>query len=175
MGDNLNISPGSGKVLAADDVSGVLFQRMKIALGVDGTFTGDLATGQATSANSLPVVISSDQSAISTKDAGPAQTLTQTYTSSADMTTAVAITPAPTTGQKIVAMDILISSDAAMSFTVQMETSNNVLAKVFLPVYGSAQISLAGGLKGDAINKRLFGKASVTGNVSITTKTYSEA
>ena len=109
------------------------------------------------------------------KDAGPAQTLTRTYTASADMTTAAAITPAPAAGQKIVAMDILVSTDTAMSFTVQMETSNNVLAKVYLNGPGSAQITFRGFLKGDAADKKLMGKASAAGNVAITAVTFSEA
>jgi hypothetical protein len=174
MADNINITPGSGKTIAADDVSGVLYPRNKVSIGVDGSAT-DLAFGQTTSANSLPIVIASDQSAISTKDAGPSQTLTRTYTTSANMSTAAAITPSPTTGQKIVAMDILVSTDTAMNFSVQMETSNNVLAKIYMPANSSAQITLRGGLKGDVADKKLFGKASVSGNVAITAVTFSEA
>jgi len=109
------------------------------------------------------------------KDAGPAQTLTRTYTASANMSTAAAITPAPASGEKIVAMDILVSTDTEMNFSVQMETSANVLAKVFLSANGSAQITLRGMIKADAVDKKLFGKASVSGNVAITAITFSEA
>jgi hypothetical protein len=109
------------------------------------------------------------------KDNGPHQDVTRTYTESADMTTAAAISPAPGTGKKIVAMDILVSTDTAMNFTVQMETTGNVLAKVFLPGPGTAIITLRGFLKGDANNKKLFGKASVAGNVAVTAVTFAEA
>jgi hypothetical protein len=36
MADNTGITPGVGATIAADDVSGVLYQRMKPAFGVDG-------------------------------------------------------------------------------------------------------------------------------------------
>lgn len=36
MADNIDITPGSGKTIAADDISGVLHQRVKISLGADG-------------------------------------------------------------------------------------------------------------------------------------------
>ncbi len=109
------------------------------------------------------------------RDAGPSQTLARTCTVSADMTTAAAITPAPASGQKIVAVDNLVSTDTAMSFTVQMETSNNVLAKVYLSGPGTAQLTLRGYMKGDAADKKLMGKASDAGNVAITAITFSEA
>jgi hypothetical protein len=111
----------------------------------------------------------------STKDNGPHWTVVRTYTESADMTTAAAISAAPTGGQKVIGDDILISSDTAMNFKIQMETSTNVLAKVFIPANGTVQITLRDALKGDAADKKLFGKASVAGNVAITCCQHSEA
>jgi hypothetical protein len=108
-------------------------------------------------------------------DNGPSQTLTRTYTASADMSTAAAITAAPTSGQKIVLMDVLISVDTAMSFSLQMETSANVLAKFYLPANGTMQVTLRGFIKGDAADKKIYGKASVAGNVAVTAVYYSEA
>ena len=55
-----------------------------------------------------------------------------------------------------------------MLFDIEMETSANVLAAVRLPANGSAQISLRGYLKGDAADKKLYGKASAAGNVYVT-------
>ena len=108
-------------------------------------------------------------------DMGLAQPVTRTYTTSADMTTAAAITAAPAAGLKIVATDILVSSDTAMLFDVEMETSGNVLAAVRLPANGTAQITLRGFLKGDTAAKKLMGKASATGNVYITAVYYTAA
>lgn len=63
MADNVGYTPGSGATVAADEITGVLHQRVKISVGADGE-AADLDSGQATSANSLPVVVASDQSAI---------------------------------------------------------------------------------------------------------------
>ena len=58
-------TPPAGEVIAADDVGGVKHQRVKISLGADGTAT-DLAPGQTTMANSVPVTIASNQTAVPT-------------------------------------------------------------------------------------------------------------
>lgn len=118
-----------------------------------------------------------DGTPVPTSDAGPSQTLARTYTASNDMTTAAAITPAPDSGMYIKAMDILVSNLSAvdMIWDVEMETTANVLAKVALPIGQTVPITLRGMLKGDAINKKLFGKASVAGAVAITAITFSEA
>lgn len=49
MADNVNITPGTGATVAADDVGGVLFQRVKIAHGADGV------ADDVTSSTPLPV------------------------------------------------------------------------------------------------------------------------
>ena len=37
MADNIGYTPGTGATVAADDVSGVLYQRVKLAFGADGS------------------------------------------------------------------------------------------------------------------------------------------
>jgi len=49
MADNVGYTPGSGATIAADDVGGTLYQRVKLAIGADGEAT------DASSANPLPV------------------------------------------------------------------------------------------------------------------------
>ena len=49
MADNVAITPGSGATAAADDIGGVLFQRVKVVHGADGVNDGDVST-----ANPLP-------------------------------------------------------------------------------------------------------------------------
>lgn len=39
MADNIGYTPGSGATIAGDDVGGVLFQRVKLTAGEDGTAT----------------------------------------------------------------------------------------------------------------------------------------
>ena len=63
MADNINVTPGAGKTVAADEIGGVLHQRVKLGLGADGVAV-DVAAGQTTMALSLPVVLPSNQSSI---------------------------------------------------------------------------------------------------------------
>lgn len=39
MADNIDVTPGTGKTIAADDLAGVLYQRVKISQGADGSAT----------------------------------------------------------------------------------------------------------------------------------------
>jgi hypothetical protein len=50
MSDNLPVSPGTGATIAADDVGGVLHQRVKVVIGADGVSDGDISA-----ANPMPV------------------------------------------------------------------------------------------------------------------------
>jgi hypothetical protein len=63
MADNVAITPGAGASIAADDIGGVLHQRVKVSVGADGA-AADLAFGQGLAAASLPVVIASNQTAV---------------------------------------------------------------------------------------------------------------
>lgn len=73
MSENVQITSGSGTTIATDEVSinatTVQVQRVKIALGADGAWDGDLDPGQTTAANSLPVAIASDQATNKVDDA----------------------------------------------------------------------------------------------------------
>ena len=59
MVDNVAITPGAGATVAADDVGGVLYQRVKLALGGDGS-AADANSGTGTASGSLRVVVASD-------------------------------------------------------------------------------------------------------------------
>jgi len=61
MADNVDITPGTGKTIRTDEVGAVQIQVVKMALGADGAEDLLLDSGQQTMANSLPVVIASDQ------------------------------------------------------------------------------------------------------------------
>jgi hypothetical protein len=49
MADNVGYTPGSGATVAADDIGGVLHQRIKIGVGADGTAV------DVSEANPMPV------------------------------------------------------------------------------------------------------------------------
>lgn len=43
MVDNVNVTPGTGTSIAADDIGGVMHQRVKLVIGADGVSNGDVA------------------------------------------------------------------------------------------------------------------------------------
>ena len=50
MADNIGYTPGSGAIIAADDVGGALLQRIKVVVGADGVNDGDVSL-----ANPMPI------------------------------------------------------------------------------------------------------------------------
>jgi hypothetical protein len=64
MADNVNITEGSGKVVAADDISSVLYQRVKLSLGADGSAVDAIAGAGAVSTAVQRVTLASDDPAV---------------------------------------------------------------------------------------------------------------
>jgi len=62
MADNLGYNPGTVSDVAADDISSVFFQRVKLTLGADGVNDGDVST-----ANALPIELSLPSAARTTQ------------------------------------------------------------------------------------------------------------
>lgn len=50
MAENVSITPGTGDTVAADEIAGAKYQRVKVVIGADGTNDGDIS-----SANPLPI------------------------------------------------------------------------------------------------------------------------
>jgi hypothetical protein len=65
LADNVAVSAGSGTSIATDDVGGVHYQKVKLILGAENAADGPVDQGQQTMAASLPVVLASDQTAVS--------------------------------------------------------------------------------------------------------------
>lgn len=93
---------------------------------------------------------------------------------SADMTSAANVTDAPTSGQRIVVDDIILSADTAMNVLFEEETSGTDLLKIFIPANGTVQITPRGKFKLATANKKLTAKASAAGNIAITVTYHSE-
>lgn len=129
-------------------------------LGVTGLAVGSIAAGT----NSIG----------GTKDNGPFWTVARLYTAITTATT-TDITAAPTSGQKIVLDDCLISCDAACAVSIVEETSGTVFAKVFVPANGTVQITLRDAIKAAVANKKLRAITSAAVNCSITACYHSEA
>jgi len=59
MADNVDITEGSGKVIGGDDISSVIYQRIKLIHGADGTNDGDIST-----ANPFPVELTDNNQTV---------------------------------------------------------------------------------------------------------------
>lgn len=59
MADNIAVTPGSGKNIAADEVDGVLHQRVKLSVGDDGA-AADLSSGAGSVDAGVPRVTLAD-------------------------------------------------------------------------------------------------------------------
>ncbi len=110
-----------------------------------------------------------------TKDGGPGWTSSYLHTASADATGAVDLTAAPTAGQKIVIDDIIFSTDTAMNFTFEEETSGTDVLKIYCAANSTVQITPRGRIKLATAGKKLRGDASVAGNIAVTVVYHSEA
>lgn len=115
-----------------------------------------------------------------TKDAGPLWTTVRGVSgarfTSADQSAAVAsITDAPTSGQKLVITDLLISSDTALRLDFTVESSATVIETVYMAANETKQITLRSIWKLPTANKKLQVQASAAGNISLTPYYYSEA
>ena len=119
-------------------------------------------------------ILNADETAIATTDRGMSQTSSYTYTTSADMTTAADITAAPTSGEKIVVTDVIISTDTATLFSFKEETSGTVIGAVDLSADSPIQITPRGKWKLATADKKLQGQAGDAANIYITVFYYSE-
>ena len=66
MADNIDVTPGTGKTIAGDDVGGVLHQRIKLSLGADGTANDAVAGAGAVGVGVQRITLASDDPAVTT-------------------------------------------------------------------------------------------------------------
>lgn len=174
---------GGGPVTIADgaDVAEGAVADAIVAAGATGTVSAKLrrVTQGLEDLKSLIVLAAGSNSIGGTKDNGPHWTSSFGVSSaavvSADITTATAVTDAPTSGQKIVVTDIIVSTDTAMNILFECETTGVDIFKVFVPANGTVQITPRSKVKLATADKKLTAKSSVAGNVGITVCYYSEA
>jgi len=110
-------------------------------------------------------------------DNGPAWTSLHKNVNSADATGEVAITDAPTAGQKIVLTDIVISVGTAMSVTIKEATSGTVmLGPYYMAANSTIQVTPRGKGPKTAVADRVMNvDASAAGNITVDSWWHSEA
>ncbi len=112
---------------------------------------------------------------ITTADGGPAWTSAYPHTASADATGGADLTAAPTSGQKIVIDDIIVSVDTAMWVLFEEETSGTNILVLYMAANSTAQITPRGRIKLATADKKLRLDTSVAGNIAVTVCYHSEA
>lgn len=103
MADNIGYTPGSGAIIAADDISGNLHQRVKITLGTDGVSDGDLS-----SANPLPIT-TSGTSTVNVSTGELVEVLQSTRMLLDSLTRSIGLVMPDTGGRARVAVDAITS------------------------------------------------------------------
>lgn len=94
---------------------------------------------------------------------------------SADQTAAVAsVTSAPTSGQKLVITDIIISVDTAMRVDFTVESSATVIESVYMAANSTVNLITRSKRKLATADKKLQVKTSAAGNISVNAFYYSE-
>lgn len=126
------------------------------------------------------ITISGDVIVDGVTDAGPGWTssfgVSGARFTSADQHSAVApVTDAPTTGEKLVITDLIISVDTAMRVDFSIETGGTILLSLYLPANGTVQFTPRSKLKLATADKKLMVRTSVAGNIAVTPFYFSEA
>ena len=136
MADNIAVTPGTGATIAADDVGGVLVQRVKATWGVDGTAT------DVSAASPLPVSLGAGTATVGgvTRVPSAAQTMpSRARIASAATTNATSVKASAGGVYHIVAANMATSArflklyDKASAPTVGTDTP---IATIYLPANG---------------------------------------
>lgn len=110
------------------------------------------------------------------KDAGPNWTPSYKTVSSADVSSAVDATDAPTSGQKVYIDDLVVSVGSALTLTFTEETTGTVIFKGFFEANsGFESLTLRNGRKLITADKKLRVQASGAGNVFVHCSWHSES
>lgn len=99
MADNVGYTPGVGATVAADDIGGVLHQRVKISLGADGVANDASAGAGTVGTGTQRVTLASDDPAVTSLASILAKIIAAPATE-AKQDTIIAALAAPATGAK---------------------------------------------------------------------------
>jgi hypothetical protein len=140
------------------------------------TFTAKDASGSTIYFEALGAGTVGDPFRSFAVDDGPAEAGALTYTTSADMTTAADIGPAPSGGEKSVLLQAVISADAEGYITLQSETTPGAERHTFYMPKNSAVVFIPRyPIKLPIADKKWQAIAEVACNVAFHTVTKSEA
>lgn len=119
MADNVAITAGAGTTIAADDIAGVMHQRVKLSLGADGTAVDAVAGAGAVDTGVQRMTLASDDPAVTKLNAiarsveGDYETVAASQTAqvlgatgaTGDFVAGVLIVPATTSPGNVIILD----------------------------------------------------------------------
>lgn len=150
MADNVDITPGVGKTVAADEIAGALHQRIKVTIGNDGTNDGDVSA-----TNPLPVVVSSGTTSITGTVAITGSTSVINTVTVTGSTSVINVVEVDATGQG----DVPITLDSEI---VTITGSTFVINTV--TITGSTSVINTVAITGSTT---IIGTATITGSTSV--------
>ena len=149
------------------------FEKMPAALG-QTTMSGSLSVAIASNQTGIPV--SAGAASIGgVKNDGPFQTVSQTYTTSADMSGGVAdITAIPSSGKRIFLDSMLVSTNTTLKFTLKEQSSGTVVGAFYILANTTQNLVFPNRLVLPVADRKLQCITSASGQVEITTFYHSE-
>jgi len=172
MADNIQLNTGSGgDVFAADDISGVKYQRTKLVIGANGVNDGDVSSANPLPVDGAPGFVSTNNS--TTTPLGGSATWTGTWEDISDYASISIIGTADVAGT----LYFDFSTDAAtLSRAVQLSdgTSGSFGIHGLTPVskYGRARVVNGGGAQSSLDVQTILHKS---GRISIPTSRLGQA
>lgn len=142
MADNIDITPGTGKTVATDDIGGVHIQRVKVGFGDDGDYTD--ASGLAP----LPVGVANEVDVNVINGAPLAVALTAAPDVQFDSTPVTAGTPLPVTATAAATGMPIAGGYLELSGGPVSANGTNVVASADCRVFRSAGLYLTGTFSG---------------------------
>jgi len=179
MADNVPITAGAGTNIAADDVSSVFYQRVKLSLGADGVAVDAVAGAGAVSTGVQRMTLASDDPAVVALQAiqaatgavlvPSAGTLVKGLTAAMTGTTSTAVTGMGAAGASLynyITGIVVGNSHATVGTFVEFQDGNGGTTFFTVPaaaIYGGTSISLPTPLKQTSSDTALYVKNTTTG------------
>ncbi len=188
MSDNIDVTPGTGKTVATDDVGGAQYQQVKVNIGADGVATPLNAGAGAVASGTLRTTLGSDDPAVVSLAAlqaaavstGPvlaptaATPVKGAITTAMTGTTSTSLLAAPGAATYNYITTIIVSNaSSTVGTNVLLQDGSGGTTMMTIPAavnYGGAVITLPVPLKQTTANTALYVQNETTGsstNVSV--------
>lgn len=182
MSDNIDVTPGTGKTVATDDVGGAQYQQVKVNIGADGVATPLNAGAGAVASGTLRTTLGSDDPAVVSLAAlqaaavstGPvlaptaATPVKGAITTAMTGTTSTSLLAAPGAATYNYITTIIVSNaSSTVGTNVLLQDGSGGTTMMTIPAavnYGGAVITLPVPLKQTTANTALYVQNETTGS-----------